>query len=748
MPEYAELHQTAHQVMDAAHGHRFVRADVNTKWSLPCSLPAVDGVMLPADKHCPLPGTQSWTDGFEICARHRGKEVCLALRPAKLVADKVPLAAGPPVLPWCPTCAAAANDSEGSKPPLCPGHAQPCVRQTVRRSDSKNVGRRFWSCACESARERCSFFAWASPSKQAKEADWFPPTAAAASANGVLLLTIRRGMHGRCVLLRATEPEPQGAHLRFERSDGLVLYFCDARVRVSAEAIWQLSRFGGQYRRSPDPLYEYDDFRARALALLDPATPPVRDAAALLDGPACELLLDQRLMNGVGNYLRAEILFRAGVAPFEPARRALERARDADRPNRPAAEEEQPSAPAPAPVPGPALIPAPPGGGEPRVPVSASALAPASQSAPPSARGSSSAEARSRACPDLLTVVRDVLRQAVLDKGRDWLNVYGKRYAKKETDGLGRAVWYRGERGPLPSTLYEADGAWDSLFLARLPEALGKSELHALCSHFGAVDHITYNGRRLYAFVRFSQVASATAALKALHGKSLFGSALAVRYKRRLRKKRAADPMAEVRAAEGVVAAEGRAVATAPVEELPDEDEDEEVVMAGVDLEEAHEDEDSPTEATVSASEADAPGSARSFAATALTAPARVPEQGDEHDEDEEDAEWDEPVVATTAASSPSGRAGPSLLLRGTPVAASAARPAAAAQPESSFTRSIRSFAAASMLGAAASDRTAASGLPSARPVACEQGADGKLDDLQSLARSYNELASSELARM
>ena len=58
------------------------------------------------------------------------------------------------------------------------------------------------------------------------------------------------------------------------------------------------------------------------------------------------------------------------------------------------------------------------------------------------------------------------------DKGRDWLNVYGKRYAKKETDGLGRSVWYRGERGPLPSTLYEADGAWDSLFLARLPEAL------------------------------------------------------------------------------------------------------------------------------------------------------------------------------------------------------------------------------------------------------------------------------------
>ena len=29
----------------------------------------------------------------------------------------------------------------------------------------------------------------------------------------------------------------------------------------------------------------------------------------------------------------------------------------------------------------------------------------------------------------------------------------------------------------------------------------------------------------------------------------------------------------------------------------------------------------------------------------------------------------------------------------------------------------------------------------------CEEGADGKLHDLQALARSYNELASSELAR-
>ena len=104
------------------------------------------------------------------------------------------------------------------------------------------------------------------------------------------------------------------------------------QVRVSSQSIWQLGRFG------PDPLYEHEAFCARALSLLEqqhasahhgalgllePTAQPVlvRDAAALLDGPVCELLLDQRLMNGVGNYLRAEILYRARVRTLRPRTR-------------------------------------------------------------------------------------------------------------------------------------------------------------------------------------------------------------------------------------------------------------------------------------------------------------------------------------------------------------------------------------------------------------------------------------------
>ena len=35
-------------------------------------------------------------------------------------------------------------------------------------------------------------------------------------------------------------------------------------------------------------------------------------------------MLNQKFFNGIGNYLRAEILFRCNIAPFEQARKVLE----------------------------------------------------------------------------------------------------------------------------------------------------------------------------------------------------------------------------------------------------------------------------------------------------------------------------------------------------------------------------------------------------------------------------------------
>lgn len=38
------------------------------------------------------------------------------------------------------------------------------------------------------------------------------------------------------------------------------------------------------------------------------------------DAEICEVLLEQKYFNGIGNYLRAEVMYRAGISPFVVAR--------------------------------------------------------------------------------------------------------------------------------------------------------------------------------------------------------------------------------------------------------------------------------------------------------------------------------------------------------------------------------------------------------------------------------------------
>ena len=293
--------------------------------------------------------------------------------------------------------------------------------------------------------------------------------------------------------------------------------------------------------------------------------------------------------------------------------------------------------------------------------------------------------------------------------------------------------------------------------------------------------------------MRFVEVAGATAALKALHGKSFCGSALSVRYKRRLRKKR---PLVDGSKA----LARAQLVEGAGEEEDEDEEAGEAVVMAGVDLEEG-----GATKATIAAAAASnvrclvtateaAPATELSQRGQAKHGAGYRAEEDEEDHQEVDDSDWEEPVMAGAVAGAspsrprqlpPSAVAGASpsrprqLPPSATPAATLTGELAAAAQPESSFTessftesaftessftRSIRSFAAAGMLGSAVvtSRRSnlpliSATGLhtglvasfASHRGVreVCEEGADGKLHDLQALARSYNELASSELAR-
>merc|ERR1711865_243172 len=96
--------------------------------------------------------------------------------------------------------------------------------------------------------------------------------------------------------------------------DDTVLSFADVRRfgtwRCVATPDWPIDR-------GPDPVREHDEFR-RGVAAAVSANPKQFESK-----PICQVMHDQSLFNGIGNYLRAEILLRAGVPPFANAKDVL-----------------------------------------------------------------------------------------------------------------------------------------------------------------------------------------------------------------------------------------------------------------------------------------------------------------------------------------------------------------------------------------------------------------------------------------
>ncbi|XP_072349037.1 endonuclease 8-like 1 isoform X2 [Scyliorhinus torazame] len=124
-------------------------------------------------------------------------------------------------------------------------------------------------------------------------------------------VTFRFGMSGSFKLTNEDEV-PKHAHLKFftKGKPTQVLCFVDPRRFGSWEVngTWQSDR-------GPCVLLEYEKFRSNVLSNLPEKA---------FDKPICEALLNQKYFNGIGNYLRAEILFRLKVPPFEKARTVLE----------------------------------------------------------------------------------------------------------------------------------------------------------------------------------------------------------------------------------------------------------------------------------------------------------------------------------------------------------------------------------------------------------------------------------------
>ncbi|NXX99613.1 NEIL1 Endonuclease, partial [Centropus bengalensis] len=130
-----------------------------------------------------------------------------------------------------------------------------------------------------------------------------------------LHLVFRFGMSGSFRLSPAARP-PRHAHLvlRTGERPPRALCFVDPRRFGS----WRLGA-GWQPGRGPCVITEYGAFRENVLKNLD-------DKA--FDKPICEALLNQKFFNGIGNYLRAEILYRLKIPPFEKARTVLEALKD------------------------------------------------------------------------------------------------------------------------------------------------------------------------------------------------------------------------------------------------------------------------------------------------------------------------------------------------------------------------------------------------------------------------------------
>jgi endonuclease VIII-like 1 len=140
------------------------------------------------------------------------------------------------------------------------------------------------------------------------------------TSDSVLKIIFRFGMSGHFFFGEPSQL-PAHAHLMLRTEDGQrVLAFVDPR----RWGHWALAADFDRRTRGPDATTEFAAFREHVRASLVGSSAGGRSAAAF-DVPICEMLLDQRYFNGIGNYLRAEILHRAGVRPFERARDALTR---------------------------------------------------------------------------------------------------------------------------------------------------------------------------------------------------------------------------------------------------------------------------------------------------------------------------------------------------------------------------------------------------------------------------------------
>lgn len=122
-----------------------------------------------------------------------------------------------------------------------------------------------------------------------------------------LLMTM--GMSGRFAYTNSNK-ELKHTHLKFYTDDGTTLSFVD--VRRFGKWKWTTD---WSPNRGPDPTTQYEDFKKNILDNLN---------SKALSVPIHLFIMNQRYCNGLGNYLRAEVLYRLpDLNPNTPAKEAF-----------------------------------------------------------------------------------------------------------------------------------------------------------------------------------------------------------------------------------------------------------------------------------------------------------------------------------------------------------------------------------------------------------------------------------------
>ena len=125
-----------------------------------------------------------------------------------------------------------------------------------------------------------------------------------------LKFSVFMGMSGNWKLVPTSEwNSTKFTRMRLDSEDGQSLLLYGGYMGPK----YKLGGFTG-IKRGPDPMKEFDKFKSNILQNIDNKS---------FNKPICEVLLDQKYFNGIGNYLRSTILYYADVNPFQIARESI-----------------------------------------------------------------------------------------------------------------------------------------------------------------------------------------------------------------------------------------------------------------------------------------------------------------------------------------------------------------------------------------------------------------------------------------